>query len=211
MERKKGKNMKKINYSIKNEQDKKPHKILNIVLIVIAAIALIVSVDLFCVSKLKIGPFFAIRTYNKNGSKQYYGLGYKVIKYNEKEGRKGTVVGFWTLPFITEATEISTLDLALSYGNDAVKTYKRYYQQYLKVTGTIDTVDNQGKIITLKYDDPDGKYTMNIIFHMNETDKDLSMYTNGDTISIAAVLTSYKNKMGEQPAELIFSNGFIKE
>ncbi len=203
--------MKKINYSIKSEQNKNTHKILNIVLIVIAALALLVSIDLLCVSKLKVGPFFAVRTYYKNGSKQYYGLGYKVIKYNEKEGRKGTVVGFWTLPFITEATEISALDLSLSYGNDAVKTYKKYYQQYLKVTGTIDTVDNQGKVITLKYDDPDGKYTTNIIFNMNQKDKDLSMYKNGDTISIAAVLTSYKNKIGENPVELIFSDGFIKE
>ena len=40
-----------------------------------------------------------IRTsiYKDGGTKEYYGLGYKVIKYNQIEGRRDTQIGLWNL------------------------------------------------------------------------------------------------------------------
>ena len=74
-------------------------KIFNVLFIVAMIVMLIISVDVICVTKYKVGPIFAIKTkeYNDGGTKEYYGLGYKVIKYKEIEGRQDTQLGFWSM------------------------------------------------------------------------------------------------------------------
>ena len=68
-------------------------------MIVIIVIASLVTLDITLVTKSNVGPFLAIRTkvYDDGGTKEYYGLGYKVIKYNQKVGRRDTVIGSWSL------------------------------------------------------------------------------------------------------------------
>ena len=79
------------------EEEKKIKKISTIVMIVIIVIGVLVTTDILLVSKAHIGPFLAIITkvYNDVGTKEYYGLGYKVIKYNQKVCRRDTVTGSW--------------------------------------------------------------------------------------------------------------------
>ena len=64
------------------EKEKKIKKISTVVMIVIIVIGVLVTTDILLVSKAGIGPFLAIntKTYNDGGTKEYYGLGYKVIK-----------------------------------------------------------------------------------------------------------------------------------
>jgi len=199
---------------IKKEEieEKKTKKIINLILGVVLAVLVLVFVDLFCIIKLNVGPFLAIRTsvLEDGGSKIYYGLGYKVIKYNQTGGKHGTKVGFYTMPYSTTATEITMLDLALEYGNDARKTYRKYYDQYLKVTGVIESVDNQNKVIVLRYSDNDekGKYTLDVV--VNTDLSDVSVYSKGQVISFRGSLIDYKEKDKDNAVnQLIFRNGYI--
>ena len=66
-------------------------------MIVIIVLGLLITTDILLVSKAGVGPFLAIRTkvYDDGGTKEYYGLGYKVIKYNQEIGRRDTVLGSW--------------------------------------------------------------------------------------------------------------------
>lgn len=200
---------------IENEEQKqkKLNKIANIIIGIVLVVALLVGIDLLCITKGNVGPFFAIRTnvYKDGGTKVYYGLGYKVIKYNQINGKKGTKVGFWTMKYDVNPKEVSILDLALNYGNDARGTYKKYYDEYLKITGTIETVDNQKKIVTLRYQDDDAKnkYTLDFVIETNL--EDVSMYTKGQKITIRGSLKGYKEKTKDTPAQLIFRDGYIGE
>ena len=76
-------------------------KILNIIFITIIVLICLIVVDIVSVSKYNKGPFFAIhtKTYGDGGTKEYYGLGYKVIKYHQIQGRRDTDVGLWNLKY----------------------------------------------------------------------------------------------------------------
>ena len=58
-------------------------------------------------------------TYNDGGTKEYYGLGYKVIKYNQVQGRRDKVIGSWKLKYNmnepTYKTEIDSLEQKTNY------------------------------------------------------------------------------------------------
>ena len=77
-----------------------------IVIFVVIWLAFIIT-D-FSLSKNNKKPIFAIPVFKlkDGGTVEYYGLGYKVIKYNVLDnlqtgqtGRKDTVFGFWTLKY----------------------------------------------------------------------------------------------------------------
>lgn len=199
----------------KKSKAKKPvnvKKIINISFVVIIVILLFILIDFICISKFNVGPFLAVRTnvYDDGGTKVYYGIGYKVIKYNQEEGKHGTQVGFWTMSYTAEATPIDILDLAIEYRNDPVKTYKKYYDQYLKLTGNVQTVDNQKKVLTIHYNDPDGKYTLDVVANMHDKDVDLSTYEVGKNVSFVGSVSNYRDKTDNTPNQIIMRDCFMK-
>lgn len=200
----------------KSEREKKPinvRQIINIAFLVIIGVLAIVLIDLICVLKFHVGPFFAIRTnvYEDGGTKVYYGLGYKVIKYNQEEGKKGTKVGFWTMPYTAIPTPVDILDLAIAYRNDPEATYKKYYDQYLQLTGSVYTVDNQKKVLTIRYIDPDGKYTLDVVASMYDDDVDLSVYSVGSTVSFVGSVNDYRDKTDTTPNQIWMRDCFMRE
>lgn len=64
----------------------------NIIFIIIIALGIVIAIDVICVTKYDKGPYFAIRTktYDDGGTEEFYGLGYKVIKYHQEQGRRDT-------------------------------------------------------------------------------------------------------------------------
>lgn len=199
----------------KEKSDRKPidvKKIMNIVFIAIIAILAIVTIDLVCVFKFHVGPFFAVRTnvYKDGGTKVYYGLGYKVIKYHQTEGKQGTKVGFWTMPYSTAETAIDMIDLAIAYRNDPIKTYNKYYDQYLKLTGQVYTVDNQKKELTVRYTDPDGKYTLEVVAKMHDKKIDLSGYTVDSTVTFVGSISDFRDKTEKAPNQLYMRDAFMR-
>ncbi len=187
-------------------------KIINIIFIAIIAILAIITIDLICVLKFHVGPFFAVRTnvYKDGGTKVYYGIGYKVIKYNQEEGKHGTKVGFWTMPYTAHETNIDILDLAIAYRNYPKETYQKYYDEYLKLTGSVYTVDNQKKVLTIRYTDPDGKYTLDVVGNMYDKDIDLSGYGVDTTVSFVGSVSGFVDANSKNPNQIIMRDCFMR-
>ncbi len=176
---------------LETKEEKHLFKILNIVLMVIVLLAIMISVDIVCVSKYQKGPFFAIRTsvYKDGGTKVYYGLGYKVIKYHQEVGRRDWQIGFWTMKYNTKPTAISTLDLAIELRNQPEKSFKKYQKKFLKIEGEVASVNHKKKALVLRYLDEDKKYSLDVACSMAEVNKKI---TEGDKIEVIGTVSNYK-------------------
>lgn len=173
------------------EEEKKIKKISTIVMIVIIVIGVLVTTDVLLVSKAHIGPFLAIRTkvYNDGGTKEYYGLGYKVIKYNQKVGRRDTVTGSWGIKYNTNPETFTIRELAYSIINDN----NNHIGEFIRLTGTISSKNNKNNTVTLKFtDDIDGKYDLTV--KANLLSKNIKKLNKNAPISLIGVIKSYDNK-----------------
>ena len=173
------------------EEEKKIKKISTIVMIVIIVIGVLVTTDILLVSKAHIGPFLAIRTkvYNDGGTKEYYGLGYKVIKYNQKVGRRDTVIGSWSIKYNTNPETFTIRELAYSIINDN----NNHIGEFIRLTGTISSKNNKNNTVTLKFtDDIDGKYDLTV--KANLLSKNIKKLNKNAPISLIGVIKSYDNK-----------------
>ena len=173
------------------EEEKKIKKISTIVMIVIIVIGALVTTDILLVSKAHIGPFLAIRTkvYNDGATKEYYGLGYKVIKYNQKVGRRDTVIGSWGIKYNTNPETFTIRELAYSIINDN----NNHIGEFIRLTGTISSKNNKNNTVTLKFtDDIDGKYDLTV--KANLLSKNIKKLNKNAPISLIGVIKSYDNK-----------------
>lgn len=162
----------------------------NIIFIIIIALGIVIAIDVICVTKYDKGPYFAIRTktYDDGGTEEFYGLGYKVIKYHQEQGRRDTKLGFWTMPYSVEPTEISALDLAIEFRNNPEKTANKYAGQFMRVTGRIYKIkDNK---LILRYKDPDNAYTLKIKCPMAEK-TDLSDLKEDMEITVLGTIDNF--------------------
>lgn len=175
----------------------------NIIFIIIIALGIVIAIDVICVTKYDKGPYFAIRTktYDDGGTEEFYGLGYKVIKYHQEQGRRDTKLGFWTMPYSVEPTEISALDLAIEFRNNPEKTANKYAGQFMRVTGRIYKIkDNE---LILRYKDPDDAYTLKIKCPMAEKtnlsdlkeDMEITVLGTIDNFTLATEKTSNSANM----------------
>ena len=173
------------------EQEKKIKKISTIVMIVILVIGILVTTDILLITKAGVGPFLAIRTkvYDDGGTKEYYGLGYKVIKYNQKVGRRDTVRGSWGIKYNTNPETFTIRELAYSIINDN----NNHIGEFIRLTGTISSKNNKNNTVTLKFtDDIDGKYDLTV--KANLLSKNIKKLNKNAPISLIGVIKSYDNK-----------------
>lgn len=183
------------------EEEKKIKKISTIVMIIIVVIGLLVTTDILLVTKVGVGPFLAIRTkvYDDGGTKEYYGLGYKVIKYNQKVGRRDTVIGSWGIKYNTNPETYTISDLAYSIINDN----NNHVGEFIRLTGTIENKNVKNNTITIKFtDEEDGKYNLTVQAKiLSENIKDLN---KNAPVSLIGTVTDYNNKT------LIIENAFAE-
>ena len=163
-----------------------------------------VTVDVVGVSRYNKGPFFAIKTktYNDGGTKEYYGIGYKVIKYNQQQGRKDIEIGSWNLKYNIEPINISSLDLAIEFRNDYKKAYKRYGKKFIRTDGTIKQIVNNKKII-VKYSDPDKKYSLEIICNM-ANNKITNKLKKGDKVELIGTISNFSPKQNDNKVNKLY-------
>ena len=192
-----------------NQEKKKGNKniaktIINIVFIILIIIMVMVTVDVVGVSRYNKGPFFAIKTktYNDGGTKEYYGIGYKVIKYNQQQGRKDIEIGSWNLKYNIEPINISSLDLAIEFRNDYKKAYKRYGKKFIRTDGTIKQIVNNKKII-VKYSDPDKKYSLEIICNM-ANNKMTNKLKKGDKVELIGTISNFFPKQNDNKVNKLY-------
>lgn len=194
-----------------SKKERKIKKIINIVFAILIIVMLMISIDVICVARYNTGPFFAIRTnvYDDGGSKVYYGIGYKVIKYNQVQGRRDTKIGFWTMPYSAEPTTISALDLAIEFRNKPEETSQKYYKEFLRITGTVKEADKNSNKLVLQYNDPDEKYTLEINCPMAEKDANLSFEEN-EEVTIIGTAQKFTLKTSKKPNSLYMSDCFAE-
>ena len=200
----------------KEDPEKKKNifrKIINIVLIILFILIVLAIADVVCVTKLNKGPFFAIpmHTYDDGGTKEYYGLGYKVIKYHQVQGRRDMEIGTWALKYNVEPIYSEIIDLAIEFNNDENAAYKKYYKQLLVVTGSLKEVDKKHNKVVLSFDDEDGKYNLDIVCNM-ETDKEnLNILEPKYEISAMGTMIDYDHKTKTNPATIYLDNCFAEQ
>lgn len=173
------------------EEEKKIKKISTIIMIVIIVIGVLVTTDILLVTKVGVGPFLAIntKTYDDGGTKEYYGLGYKVIKYNQKVGRRDTVIGSWGIKYNTNPETFTIRELAYSIINDN----NNHVGEFIRLTGTISSKNNKNNTVTLKFtDDIDGKYDLTVKAEL--LSKNIKDLNKDAPISLIGVIESYDNK-----------------
>lgn len=193
------------------DEEKKLKKKFTIIMIVALVLGTLIFIDILVANYTNAGPFLAVKvkTHNDGGTKEYYGLGYKVIKYKVKDGRNTTVVGSWTLKYdpTTKATTVE--ELGISFRNNTKEALKNSYKQFFIVTGKIDSIDKTNKKVVLIYEDKDGgNYTTKAEFYLKNISK-LKNYSKGDTITISGTFTKYTPKKNNIVRTLSFDNGTI--
>lgn len=193
------------------DEEKKLKKRFTIIMIVALVLGTLIFIDILVANYTSVGPFLAVKvkTHNDGGTKEYYGLGYKVIKYKVKDGRNTTVVGSWTLKYdpTTKATTVE--ELGISFRNNTKEALKNSYKQFFIVTGKIDSIDKTNKKVVLIYEDKDGgNYTTKAEFYLKNISK-LENYSKGDTITISGTFTKYTPKKNNIVRTLSFDNGTI--
>ena len=201
--------MNDLDIEIIEEKEPTSKIITNIIFIIIIALGIIISIDIVCVKKYNNGPYFAIRTktYNDGGTQEFYGLGYKVIKYHQEQGRRDMEIGFWTMPYSVEPTEISALDLAIEFRNNPEKTAHKYAGQFMRVTGRIYKIkDNK---LILRYKDPDNAYTLKIKCPMAEK-TDFSDLEEGMEITVLGTIENFTLATKTTPNSANMSNCFTE-
>ncbi len=201
--------MNDIDIEINEEKEPISKVIRNIIFIFIIALGITITIDVICVTKYDKGPYFAIRTktYDDGGTQEFYGLGYKVIKYHQEQGRRDMEIGFWTMSYSVEPTEISALDLAIEFRNNPEKAANKYAGQFMRVTGKIYKIkDNE---LILRYKDPDDTYTLKIKCPMAENNHFEGM-EKGLEVTIIGTIENFTLAAKTNPNIVRMSNCFTE-
>ena len=194
---------------ITEEKESRPRFIMNLIFIIIIAIGIIIAIDMVCVVKYDKGPYFALRTatLDDGGTQIFYGLGYKVIKYHQEQGRRDTEVGFWTMPYSVEPTDVDAIDLAIDFRNEPEATAEKYAGKFVRITGRIFRIkDNE---LVLRYHDPDNTYTLRIECK-KEKKTDFSNFEEGMEITVLGTIDNFTFATANKANTVNMSNCFAE-
>ena len=203
-----------VEVEVKKPKSHKGWKIfLGIFIFLILLLATFVTVDIISVSKYEKGPYFAILTkrYKDGGTREYTGLGYKVIKYNQVQGRRDIELGSWRLKYNNTPITIQDVDLAIETLEDGVEAYEKYHKKFVRIHSTLHKVDTKKKQLTIGYIDDGGKYTLDIICKMVEEQENLEELETGKEITIIGTLKEYKEKSKKNNNTYIIENCFAEQ
>lgn len=188
-------------------------KILKIVAAVVCILILLAIIDVVCVTKFEKGPFFAIpmHTYDDGGTKEYYGLGYKVIKYHQVQGRRDMEIGSWALKYNVEPIYSEIIDLAIEFNMSEKDSYAKYMKQLLVVTGTLKEVDKENNRIVLAYEDEGGKYSIDVVCNMETDQESLSILEPKYEVSAMGTMIGYDPKAENRIPTIYLDNCFSEQ
>jgi len=191
----------------------KRNRAINIVFFVILALLALITIDVIAVGRFNKGPFFAIpvKKYKDGGTKEYYGLGYKVIKYHQVQGRRDKEIGYWSLKYDTNPTTVQDLDLAIEFTGNEVEAYKKYYKEFLRVSSTLHKVTPKKNQILLGYQDEDNKYSIDIVCKMSKDQKDLRNLEEDKEITVIGTVTNFYIGTEKENNRLVLSDCFAEQ
>ena len=192
---------------------KRTKRIINIVFVIIMVILLAVATDVICVSKFQKGPFFAIpvHKYSDGGTKEYYGLGYKVIKYHQTQGRRDIEIGSWSLKYNANPITAEAVDMALEFYDNPTTAYQKYQKKFVRVISTLNKVDKKNNIIEIGYKDEGGKYSLDITCNIVKDQKNISKFEEGKSITIIGSVSKFELANSKNPNKLTINNCFAEQ
>ena len=184
------------NYEEPTDNTKKYKRIINIFFIVILVIIAMITTDYIRVAKYEKKPLFAIKTktYKDGGTKVYTGLGYKVIDYNQLQGRRDIEIGTWSIKYNNKPVTYQDIDLAIAFNDDEEKTYKENYKKFVRIVSTLKSVDKKNKKLILGYTDEDGKYSLDITCDLVAEQLNIDKFEENKQITIIGTVKDYKVK-----------------
>lgn len=195
------------------ERKKRWGKVFTIILTILTICLIMILIDVISVKKYNKGPYFAIRThrYNDGGTTVYHGIGYKVIEYNQVQGRRDKEIGTWSLKYNAEPITIQDIDLAIEVRNNEQETYNKYHKKFVRIISTLKDVNQEERTITIGFTDEEGEYTTDIICSMVEDQENLEDFTIGEDITIIGTVTDIKEKTNTRPIRIYISNCFAEQ
>ena len=187
-------------------------RMINVIFTLVIIILVLIACDVLLVSKANIGPFlaFPIKTYKDGGTKEYIGLGYKVIKYKQTQGRRDTVLGPWSLKYNATPISIDDIDLAIEIQDNKERTYEKYINEFVRINSNLLDSDKEKRKYTLGYYDDGEKYSIEIICSLikGEKWKELSL---GNSTSVIGIFSDFKEKKKDMPNRIYLKNCFIEQ
>ena len=167
--------------------------IIGIIIVILLIPTIMIVTDVVAVKKYQKGPFFAIntKTYKDGGSKVYTGLGYKVIKYNQKHGRRDTVIGTWGLKYSNTVLATEAIDLAIEYTDKPGEAIKKYQGKFMSISGVLTNVSLNENTITISYIDEDGKYNFDILCDMASNKDKLKEFETSIRITAMGTVSGF--------------------
>lgn len=193
----------------KTKKEKNIYKrIINIVFGLLLIIIAIITTDYIRVAKYEYTPLFAIKTkeYKDGGTKVYMGLGYKVIDYNQIQGRRDIEIGLWNLKTNSKPIDIDDVDLAIEFTKDEVKAYNKFYKKFLRVKSTLKEINEKKNTVTLGYTDEDGKYSIDIICKLVPEQTNIVSFEKDKAITIIGTVKEYKGATKKDNKTLYIRN-----
>ncbi len=163
---------------------------------VIIVIGMILVLDFMCGLKLGIGPIFAIplKTYDDGGTIEYYGLGYKVIKYNQIQGRRDKEIGSWSLKYNSNPITIQDIDFAISMKDDKNNTIEKYNNKFVRLITTLQKNDTSNKELIFGFYDDKQEFEIELICKNKEIQNNNITLEIGKETTILGKLSYDKNK-----------------
>lgn len=142
------------------------------VLIILEIWVLIFLVDFVCVKTIK-RPIFMIRTsiYKDGGTKEYYGLGYKVIKCNTLSGDKKVTIGTYFMDYNCDTDGQSAIPTdADKFKNEYGTVDNNNVFVYRNIDEIINILEKGTGIVYLGF--PECKWCKAYVAHLNEIAKE---------------------------------------
>lgn len=183
-------------------------RIINIVFSIIIIIIAMIVTDYVRVTKFEYTPIFAVKTLElkDGGTTEYMGLGYKVIDYNQIQGRRDIEMGLWNMKRNSSPIDLSDVDLAIEFTTDEVVAYKKYYKEFVRIKSTLVEKNEKDNIITLRYTDEDGKYTLDTICKLVPEQTNISSFEKDKEITIIGTISKYVGATKKKNKQLYIKN-----
>ena len=196
-----------------NHKVNRMKKILNIFFGFLMFLLVLAILDVVLVTKYDKGPYFAVLTkkYQDGGTREYYGLGYKVIKYHQVQGRRDTAIGFWSLKYNTQAITIQDLDLAIEFVDNQSMAITKYMKSFMRIISTLQEVDLEKHQITLNYIDEDGKYSIDIICSVVQDQENIDFLEVGNETTIIGTMDKFVPKTDKNNNRVYISDCFVEQ
>lgn len=187
----------------------------NIIIAIIIAILILFTITMIDINRVKHNkkPILTIKTvaYKDGGTKEYYGIGYKVIKYHQIQGRRDTEFGSWKLKYNTDAITVKDVDLAIQMTGNELKTFAKYNKKFVRVISTLKETDLEDNKIVMGFTDEDGKYSLDIVCKMVDDYNGIDELELDKETTIIGTVENYKRKTSKTSNTIYIKNCFAEQ